>query len=401
MIAFLMFLFLGSVRIKVKSEIGKFMTYVTKESLRFKTVQKEENTFVFLLKHAKAAEEFAKNNGIEIEVYRERGIPRIFKRYGKRVGVYIGVAVFALIVWYSGRIVWYIDITGNTSVESSEIIENLEKLGFTYGSDFKKLDFDALRRRYMIDNDDLSWLSINMKGTHAHVEVRELRLGDENVTEGLCNVVASESGKIVIVEAEEGKPCVFPGDYVSKGDLLIGCVMTSGEDRLRFERAKGRVLAEVKRSFSFTVPSEKEISTLTGGEMSEKELVFFKNNIKISRNCRIPYQFYDTIDEVKYLYLPKGLMLPLGIRNVTYREIQKDRVKLSASDSSAEAEKIFNEYLADVLGDAELLSFVREDQNDENGYTVKCDAVCLADIACGIEVADNRDGADSENDTVN
>ena len=64
MIAFLMFLFLGSVKIKVKSEIGKFMTYVTKESLRFKTVQKEENTFVFLLKHAKAAEEFAKNNGI-------------------------------------------------------------------------------------------------------------------------------------------------------------------------------------------------------------------------------------------------------------------------------------------------------------------------------------------------
>ena len=76
----------------------------------------------------KAAEEFAKNNGIEIEVFRERGIPRIFKRYGKRVGVYIGVAVFALIVWYSGRIVWYIAITGNTSAESSEIIDNLEKL---------------------------------------------------------------------------------------------------------------------------------------------------------------------------------------------------------------------------------------------------------------------------------
>lgn len=396
MMSFLIFMILGCVKIRVTSGVADFVTFITKENLRFNPDRHDGYTFVFLLRHAKIAEKYAAENGIEIEVFGERGFPRFFRRYGKRYGAFVGAILACIIVAMSCNVVWQIDIVGNNTVSDEEIKDNLASLGFSVGSNFRHTDFDTLRRRYLIENDDLSWLSVNMKGTHATVEVRELMLGKDEDTSVLSNIVASESGVIVLAEVEEGKACVVPGDYVAKGDLLIGCMISSGEDRLRFETAKGKVLACVERTFSYDVPLKREKNVPTGSEITEKEIIFFKKRIKISGNGRISYKFYDTIDEVKYMYLPHSVTLPIGIHITTYKENEKYTEEINAAEAALEAEGLFGSLLNEALDGGELLSLSREDSLSDGVYTVKCDISCLCDIAEGRSVTDERKNENSE-----
>lgn len=387
MIIRIIFFFLGAVKIKVCGDIASFMNYISKENLMFVNCKEDDETFFFLLKDAEKVLGFASENGIKTEVAEKKGVPIIFMRYGKRVGIYIGILLFSVITLISGRVVWYIDVTGCENVSPEKIVENLEMLGFTYGTDFKKTNFDALTRRYLIEYDDLGWISINMHGTHAHVEVRELKKGsDEKESSSLCNITASENGKIVLVEVESGKACVATGDFVSEGDLLIGCVMTSGETRLRFERAKGKALAEVRRSFSYFVPYEKEVESLSGAQSSEYELIFFKKRIKISENSGNPYKFYDTIDKENYITLPNGFKLPVGVGILTFREVVKEKCPLTVESAEEEAEKLFPYYLKEALDGAELLSFEKHIEHTDSGCTVGADILCLADIGRKTEV---------------
>lgn len=386
MISFIVFFVLGCVKIRILGNAAEFMTFVFGKKYKFKTAKKSDNVFVFLKKDFEKCREFTKSNGIGMEIISEKGIPFIFGKYGKRAGIYIGVLLFAAIVSLSGKVVWHMEVSGNEKVNDMQILENLRELGFTYGTFIDKTDFDNLRRDYLIANDDLCWISVNMKGTYANIEVRELEKGADSAGDGLCNIVAAENGKIVIVEVEEGKACVGVGDKVSKGDLLIGCVMTSGEDRLRFERAKGNVIAEVVRNFSYTVPFEKTVYEPSGKENCEKELIFFKKNIKISENGGIRYKFCDTIEKEKYVHIQNGLRIPVGLRSVTCRELLKKTVELCESDAKAEADKVFDDYLSDCLDGAEILSYGRCDEVSSDGYTVSCEVVCLCDIGIGTEV---------------
>lgn len=391
MISYIVFLLLGFAVLEVNCGKAEFVTNLFRNGIRFKIPKKQDTIFYILKSDVSFVLNYSKENGIECNVKAMKGLPFVLARYKRRAGIYIGIILFIMTVFTSGRVVWKIDVTGNEKIPASEIAENLERLGFTYGTNFKRIDFDDLRRDYLIENDDLSWISVNMKGTYAHVEVRELKKTAGGNGPGLCNIVASENGKILLVEAEEGKTCVYPGDKVSKGDLLIGCVMTSGEDRLRFERAQGTVLAEVKRKFTYTIPYEKAVYSPSGAESIEKTLIFFKKDIKFSKSSGNSFRFYDTIDGVNYIYLKEGLFVPFGFRSVTYRELQKDTVIMNENEAEVEAEKLFGNYLNDCLCGAKLLSYERRDFTAEKGHTVECDVLCLADIAMGVEVPSDLD----------
>lgn len=316
-----------------------------------------------------------------VEIGKIKGLPRLFKKYGNRYGAWVGALLFAVLLFISQRVVWNIEVTGCENISPDSVIEKLGTLGFSYGTFYKSVDFDRLHNDYLRLYDDASWISVNMKGVVAKVEIKELGLPDEHGDGTPKNVVATEGGIIVSVETHSGKTMVSIGDHVSEGDLLITGIITVGEDGLRFADADGVIKAEVRREFSVVIPKVAEEKVYTGDECSEKSLIFFKNRIKLFGKGRISHQNYDKIYNKERIYLFSEFPLPAFIDSVIYREYRLERVSVTAEQAKEEFDRIYDDKVNETLGGAELLSSAVTYSESEDDYEFRCEVICIADIA--------------------
>ncbi len=385
MISSLIYLIGGTVTLRIAPEHKeKVLSFITERSVRFRALRdlgEDGISFEVTLSVFKRLSVWLDCEKISYTHSNVGGIPRLYKKYGRRFGAFIGIIIFSVTVWTSGRRVWYMEVVGNSGVEDSEILDNLEKIGFTYGTPFKSVDLDYLRNTYLMTYDDLSWISINMRGTHATIEVRELSDPEKEDTKSAGNVVAAESGNIVLVESYEGRPVVFPGDHVEKGQLIISGLITDGEDTLRLERADGVVLAEVMRTFTVNVPKKREVKVYTGREKRENSLDFFKKNIKLSGKCGILDSSYDTIKKRSQLCLFHTTPLPIFFESTVYREYTLDSVPMTDREIKEASKAAYSAKLGEALCGAELIEERITEYDTDDMRVMACRIICLADIS--------------------
>lgn len=384
MINYLTFLFCGSYFITVSEKYKEIaVNYLYRNKIKYKNLQitdRSEISFQILSFTSKKLTDDFNKMGIPYSSSTLCGIPRFLTKYSNRHGILLGIILFSIFVPLSQNYVWYMDVKGCENISHKSVIENLEALGFTYGTNFKKIDFDYLRHNYLAANDDLSWISINMQGTYAHIEVRELQDPPKKETSGCTNIVASENGQIVIVESFEGTPVVKPGDFISKGELLISGIMTSGEDTLRYERADGKVLAQVERKFKAVIPKFNNKKTYIGDETVEREIIFFKKTVKVSGNCRISHAEYDTIITKEQLNLFDTVDLPVFFNTKLHRPYISESIPLSEAELYGLKKKLISERTAETTADAELLEITTCEYENDSEIIIIGTVICIADI---------------------
>lgn len=182
------------------------------------------------LKSYKKFRPYARKAGVRLRVRERRGLPFLLRRYRKRIGIALGVAVFFGILWGLSLFVWSVEVTGNTSVSTDYILNNLSSLGFHQGTLKSEFDVVDLQRRCLVEMPELSWIAINIRGSNAVVEVAAERdLPPEIIpSDRPCNIKASASGQILELEVYDGKAMVLRGEGVTEGQLLVsGSLRTS------------------------------------------------------------------------------------------------------------------------------------------------------------------------------
>jgi len=375
MIKKLVDIFLGTV--EVRSDTSELIDCLIREKIGYEVLS--DGKIVLRLRDARKIE---KSLGRDKLTYgKERGIPRYFRKYSMRGGVYIGAAIFTFLVVISQRIVWKIDVNGCEKTDPELIEQNLAELGFTYGTDFKDLDFDKLHNDYLRFHDDLAWISVNMNGTYADVEVKELSVPNGKDSEGIMNVVASESGTITSIEPHEGKPMIKIGDKVAKGDLLLSGIITTGEDGVRYEPSDGVVFAEVSRDFTIEIPKIESTKVYTGEEFCEKRLIFFKKSIKLSGKYRISPYDYDKINYKERLYLFDIVPLPVFVDKAVYREYDTEDREVASEEADKRIDDLYAERLSECLDDARLIAVRSYRADTDDSYVLRCEVTCEANIA--------------------
>ncbi|MDD6094627.1 MAG: sporulation protein YqfD [Clostridia bacterium] len=317
------------------------------------------------------------------------GFPKLIINYKKRWGIAAGALIFSFLVYISGTVIWTLDITGNHNISDEYITGVLEKVGCCEGTRIKGLDFDVINNRFLIESEGIAWISVNMNGTHANVEVRETRQGYETAGEVLYNLVANEDGQIERMASVEGKPQVVINDAVSKGDILVSGIITYNENMLRFESARGSVFAKVTREFDVEVPFEYEKKTYTGEEINDYSVRFFKNRINLFTNYGIPYGFYGTIVTDKRADI-SGVPLPLVIDTVSYKEYKTEKATLTEKEANDILMSEYRKKLSETLAHDQLLSKTVRRETGENSVKLHCSLYCLADIAEKKEIKINN-----------
>lgn len=346
-----------------------------------------EGKFYFKIKRAeKNALEFAlAKSGVELCYFRERGLPQLLYRYRRRPGLLLGAIIYGVLLFVSSRFIWDIRVRGNDTVPDSEIIRLLGELGCEVGSYSPAIDYDALCNRYLAASDNIAWISVNLSGTVAVVEVIEASHGRASVGDGgiiASNLVAERDGIVVSYSVGSGSPMIKPGAVVSKGSLLVSGVMEHKDGSSTIVRARGSVYAKTKREFEVSVPLERE-KKIPGEEVAgQKYLKFFSWLIKISLNSGNYPESYDKIVDSRRIVLPGDIELPVFI--ITERFVPYSAVPYTLTEEEAKrlAWKQVTDFVETELADCELLSAqIEEGMDDDGAYRIKCVFECIEDIA--------------------
>ena len=316
----------------------------------------------------------------EIEVF---GLPALFLRYRFRFGIPIGALLATLLISLSGLFLWDIDVTGNETVTASEIRALLAGEGFKVGCFLPIFDTDVIENSVMLKNSDIAWMSINVTGTVARVQIREhIEIG-EPTSLLPSNVIATKSGVIEEVRVFQGSVTVKAGDNVNEGDLLVSGIIDSERHGMRFTRASGQVFARTVSEFVIEIPYEYEEKVYTGEEFYDKYLNFFDFSINILKNSRNEGVLYDKIDIVENFCFPDGKETPFARRTVKYLAYEK--VKMTRDVEAAEALAYFalSEKLASRAEDSILIRKSVTPYVTEDSFMLICSVVMIEDIATG------------------
>ena len=335
--------------------------------------------------------------GVEMTKTQMPGLPHLVARYRHRPGIFIGTALFFLIIYFSGKIIWNFDVTGNVSVSDQSVVECLEKLGCSAGAYIPDIDFDKLQNDVLLENNTLAWLSVNMDGNLARVEVKERRVVPSEYvpSNGLsANIVAAEDGVIERCLVKNGKASVENGDVVRRGELLISGVIDVKEREVRYERADGEVLARVVRTIEANVPYDFVKKCDTGRKTSDLSVKIFGKTINIRSRGSIAYNIYGKITEENQVILSGGVKLPMFILRTTYSEEREEREALDAERATAEAREQASAKLREMAADAQILSLDETVTENEDGVTVTLRVYAVANIAANYGFS--ADGGNTE-----
>lgn len=332
---------------------------------------------IFALKRAaRAAEECA----AQIETEKARGVFYFITRMKKRyvltaLSLILLVAVFRM----SSRI-WEIRVSGNSNVQSSQILEQLQQLGIGIGTDGTYIDNQRIRSEMLERIRELSWLTVQINGSRAEVIVRERRAKPEIIDRSQpADVIAAKTGLIEKTSVLEGKALVKKGDMVLAGQTLITGELSDLQGQERRVRALGEVWARTWYRLGAQIPLEHLEKNYTGDTKSKISVKICNLRLNLYFDSGIPYMFYDKISSEKRVEL-FGLALPLSIIRSDYIEYEP----ISSSLDGESAEKILKQRLLDELSDrtdaSEVTQLLFETDSSDRALLMEMTAECLEQI---------------------
>ncbi|MBO5247917.1 MAG: sporulation protein YqfD [Clostridia bacterium] len=287
-------------------------------------------TFLF---SKKRFDVLARKSGVTLEYKEEIGLPVTLKRYRLRIGLFLGIGLYLLLLLLFSRIVWSVEIPNVNPVQEKRIRSVLLDEGFGIGSFIPWVDYKNLRYQLMLKEDDISFVSVNMNGCRAMVEVRFSETAPPSVDDGTpCNIVASRDGQIVSMLVQTGMRYAKKGQTVQKGDLLVGGIM---DTRLGYYvvHAKAKILARVTDVQSQTESLTRRISQRTGRRVIRREWRFFDKTVNATPWFSCPYDEYDVVTETKYLSFGDGENVPIALTETYYYETYSQEESITPEEA--------------------------------------------------------------------
>lgn len=350
-------------------------------------------SFSFFTRHRKNMERLLDKIPDTVYNFEDKGFPACLRRYRARPGILCGLLLFCGSLWFSSLFIWDVRISGNTTVEDGYLRESLAAYGCKTGAFYPSLDFYELSTRYLQEHDELCWLSVNRKGNIAYVEVLESEPKPEHETsDAPANIIASASGVVTAVYVYGGDAVVKTGDSVSAGQVLIsGFTMDRFED-IRLVRASGEVLAQIRKTFTVTVPYNDVRRSYDGEQTVYRTASLFGMTLPLYFGEQREMPDCDRLSATEPLYLTDWVRTPVLLTTDTYAHYVTLSFTRTRDQCRAEALRRMEEVMREGLEHCETVSVdkTESDGTDEGGepvFILRYEVTCIADIAQVREIA--------------
>jgi similar to stage IV sporulation protein len=283
------------------------------------------------------------------------------------------LAVLALLLLWSKAYIWEIEVVGNETVPTGEILDVLQSCGVGIGSFWPDFTSDNIRSRVLVELPQLSWMTVNVHGSRAQVIVRERVEKPEMIdNDAPFDIFAKKDGFILNVQALAGDALVKPGQAVLKGEMLISGAMHDITGGVRTVHAYGDVTAMTYYELTAVSPTLTQKKQYTGESKSRWALVLGDKRINFYRNSSISDSDCDKIYS-EYRMEIKGLFsLPVSLVKETSRLYKTAEAQADAKQVSLLLEQELGQRLLGEIGPGEIIS--QSYSHSESGGII---SVCL------------------------
>ena len=358
---------------------GKFperiLNFASTSGIYIQNVRREDLYTLTFTVSRKGARELLECDieGLKVSISSRFGIPFFLQKHKKRTLLFTLPIIVAIAVIIFSQFIWRVEISGGDKALRTQVQNVIEKNGIYFGALKYKIDQYSIKRKAIMELDDLSWLWVDVRGTTAKVKVQKRNLKPQiNEIHEPANVIALHSGIIEKMQTFCGQPLFREGMTVEKGQVLITGVFKSENENIPtyYHHASGNVILKVYEKKTVVIPKKTLIKTPTGRKKSVFSLNFKKNNIKFSLNSGISYSNYDKIEK-KY-----GLWkFPLSFSKTEYREV---KVTSSDTDLNTQLEKRREDFEKELTKKKmEVCGISEHTEEKEDNISVTFTAECL------------------------
>ncbi len=322
----------------------------------------------------------ADKSGSKVEIIKKFGWPVFLFKYKKRLGILVGIFTFIFIIHLFSLRVWNINVSGNENISSSEIISVMKDLGVSTGTKKSKINSSIIKQLVMSKINDISWISINIKGSCLNVCIKEKIKSPEIVKEGeACNIVAKSEGQIDHLEVYKGNPSVNEGDAVIKGQILISGISNDSSGGTSLIEADGKVFAKTKRIVTEKVKLS-QLNAIDSGKITKKYKIKACDKDfditpwrKIDETCRI--------EEYNQKLNIFGIEFPIIFHtDICYYQECEEKT-LSLEQAKEFLDSIISEKEKNEFSDMKIISKNVDNYEEGNEYFSRVTYTCIENIA--------------------
>lgn len=325
-----------------------------------------------------------KKSKCHVSVYKRCGLPFLIKRYRARKAFVVGVGVFAALLLFMTSFVWSVEVSGNVRLDSRAITERLSELGARPGVYKASVDTKQIADEMILQMKDISWISVELKGTKLKVEVAERKLPPQIVQKNEpCDIFATKDGIVKSMVVKAGIEVVQPGNTVTAGQLLVTGVVPNKNEKEPPSIVHAIAAVKARTWYEKSVEVETEVTERIETQNSKYifYLAFLDKKLKLIPG-QVKYSEYDKSVDEKGINLGKDMVLPFKIITEKYIEIRTDIKRIPLEVAGQNAMNKANEQIVEEIPDS--ADIIKTDSRFVDGIDGKTYAVitveCLEDI---------------------
>ncbi len=332
----------------------------------------------------------SEKSGMSLTVKKRYGLPYIFYRYRKRLGIPAGVFIFAVIIRILTLMIWSVDISGNNEISTEELMQCLSANGVKTGVFSDSIQKEDAEFILYSEFEELSWVKLYITGCRVFVDVRErekeLAGEDKNM---YSNIVAAKDGEVVRADIFSGEGKIYPGTAVVMGDMLVGGVITFTDGSVKFVNSSARVLARTKNKLS--VSTALKITAAEPQSYRErKSLYFFGITVPFGKSVK-----ENCFTSDKRYFESADIVFPIGIYTDYTFSLTNTQIELSTAKASLIAFYDFSSASLALYSSAQVLE--RKIQLSFNSQAnIEAEYLCIEDIALEKSFTVNDEGKAEE-----
>ena len=321
---------------------------------------------------------------LKSKISHKHGFPFLVEKYKSRSGLLVGGALGIVITIILSNFIWSVSVKGTENVSQTKLTYVLAKNGIKNGVYKNNLDVQTIERNVMLEISEIGWMSINLLGSTASVEVKEKAEKPEiNTNTAPCNIKAKSDGVITKINARKGTTKVLKGSGVTKGELLVSGICETKLNTIQYVHAEADVYANVISEKELYIDRKFDYYSISENKIDRKRACFLWTEIPVSLS-------FDSFDESVFTQRNETVVcnevpLPMGIKTETQTEI----LKTTACINDDTAQRVFDNslmlYEVFEKGDSVVVSRDFRLSEEKNSYSFKGSYIFNENIAESVD----------------
>jgi similar to stage IV sporulation protein len=312
--------------------------------------------------------------------FQEReGLPFVMAHLRRRKTLVAGALMFGVALYLLSSVVWFIEVRGNQTVATTEVISAAQRAGLTRGTLKYRLQVPVVEESIKEQLPAVSWVAVYPKGTRVVIEIAEKTLPDHQHA-GPAHIVAAREGLIKELLVIVGRPLVQEGDTVLQGQVLIsgeifppvleentpemeeqqGLIIT--EEESSYVRAKGIVRARVWYDGYIEVPLLETGRQRTGHLAAQFCIKIQGKEIIVMGPRQISFASFESETVAKRTLQWRNISLPVELITMKHYELVDFRLERDRGQALALARK---QVLADIKEQIPQDAIILEERLEE------------------------------------